>query len=361
MAGTAQTVAGIRMIGRLAMATRSVWQRTHLRMVAGLLLSMACLILLLRDLDWAQVSATLGGIRWYLLLGAVAIEFVIFWAIAARWRRFYTAATAPPTGSLFAILNVAQLANAVLPARLGPLVRIYLAGQGDSEGMARSFVTIVGEKALEGISLFLIAVWLLPYLTLGDWLHPLTWTLTGVLVVALALMIWISFRRDSVLAAITSWLFRWPRVLGPLRSAVSALEVWRSGWAVLALVGWSLLIWAMTLILYQVLLWCLDIQVPGMATVALLVFLQVGVRLPSPPGSIGVFHYLCVIALSFFGITKSVALSYGLLLHLVTFLPPSLLGLVYLARRGYSLGGLRSAAEDSASDMKHQNADGASL
>jgi uncharacterized membrane protein YbhN (UPF0104 family) len=118
------------------------------------------------------------------------------------------------------------------------------------------------------------------------------------------------------------------------------------------------LIWVITLVLYRVLLWSLDIQVPLMATVSLLVFLQVGVRLPSPPGSIGVFHYLTVVALSFFGITKSVALGYGLLLHLVTFLPPSLLGLVYLWRQGYSLGGLRAAAESSAVEIDRQTTSG---
>lgn len=349
------------MIGRLVMATRDIWRRTPFRMAVGLLLSAICLVLLLRDLDWDQVSATLGRIRWYLLLAAVTIEFAIFWGIAARWRRFYTSATAPATGRLFAILNVAQLANAVLPARLGPLVRIYLAGQGESDGMARAFTTIVGEKALEGISLFLVAAWLLPYLTLGDWLHPMTWTITGVLLVVLGVMIWIAFRREAFLGAIAPWLDRWPRLLDPLRSAVSALEVWRSRGTVLALVGWTLLIWAMTLILYQVLLWCLDIRVSIMATAVLLVFLQVGVRLPSPPGSVGIFHYLCVVALSFFGVTKSVALSYGLLLHLVTYLPPSVLGLVYLWRKGYSLAGLRSAAAGSAADMERQGADGVPL
>lgn len=349
------------MIRRFAVATRNIWRRPHLRMAVGLFLSAVCLILLLRDLDWDQVSATLGEIRWYLLLAGVGVEFLIFWAIAARWHRFFSSTSAPATGSLFGILNVAQLANAVLPARMGPLVRIYLAGHGDSDGMARALVTIVGEKALEGLSLFLIVAGLLPYLTLGDWLHPMTWTITGLLLAVLGLMIWVAFRREAFLGAITPWLIRWPRILGPLRSAVSALEVWRSGWAVLALVGWSLLIWAITLVLYQVLLWCLDIQVPVVATISLLVFLQVGVRLPSPPGSIGVFHYLCVIALSFFGVAKSVALSYGLVLHLVTFLPPSLLGLVYLARTGYGLGGLRSAAERSAAEMEEQSTGGALL
>lgn len=349
------------MIGRFTAVAQDIWRRAHLRMVLGLLLSVVCLILLLRDLDWNQVKGTLNGIRWYLLLAGVTIEFVIFWAIAARWRRFFTPATAPAAGSLFAILNVAQLANAVLPARLGPLVRIYLAGQGENEGMARAFVTIAGEKALEGLGLVLIVAVLLPYLTVGAWLHPMTWTIAGLLLLVLGLMIWVAFRPEIFLGLVTPWLGRWPRILGPLRSAVAALEVWRSGWTVLVLVAWSLLIWASTLVLYQVLLWSLDIQVPLVATVSLLVVLQVGIRLPSPPSGIGVFHYLCVLALSFYGVTKSVALSYGLLLHLVTYLPPSLLGLAYLGYKGYRLGRLRAAAESSAAEVKRRHTEGVSV
>jgi uncharacterized protein (TIRG00374 family) len=351
---------GTSVIGRTDMANQNVF-RTRLRVVAGLLFSIVCLILLLRDLDWELVRVTLSGVRWYLLLVAVGIEFILFWAIAARWQRYFTPFTTPAIGRLFAILNVAQLANAVLPARLGPLVRVYLAGQGEREGMTRALVTIVGEKALEGITLFLIAVGLLPYLALGHWLHPMTWIPVGLLLVVLGLMIGVALRREAFLGLVAPWLVRWPRLLGSIRTAVSALEVWRNGWAVLALVGWSLLVWVITLVLYQILLWSLDIQVPVIATLTLLVFLQVGVRLPSSPGSIGVFHYLCVVALSFFGVTKSVALSYGLLLHLVTYLPTSLLGLLYLSRKGYSLGRLRQAAEISAADIERQTKDGVPL
>jgi hypothetical protein len=56
-----------------------------------------------------------------------------------------------------------------------------------------------------------------------------------------------------------------------------------------------------------------------------------------------VFHYLSVVTLGLFGVEKELALSYGVLLHLVTYLPPSLLGVVYLGRSGYSLSQLRQS------------------
>ncbi|MFN2167572.1 MAG: lysylphosphatidylglycerol synthase domain-containing protein, partial [Anaerolineae bacterium] len=134
------------------------------------------------------------------------------------------------------------------------------------------------------------------------------------------------------------------RLLRAALAGLDALEVWREGRAVLTLAGWSVLIWAMTVLLNQLLLWSLNIDVPLTAPLLLLVVLQAGVRVPSSPGSIGVFHYLSVLTLTLFGVDKDLAITYGVLSHLVTYVPPSLFGLVYLARSGYSLRRLRQAA-----------------
>ena len=313
-------------------------------MVLGLLLSLVCLVLVVRDVQWEVVAATLGEVHLLLLVAAVAVEFLTFWAIAVRWHRFFSPHKAPATGRLFKILNIAQLVNAVLPAKLGPLVRAYLAGQGESSGVSFALTTIVGEKVLEGSSLLLVAVGLLPFIPLAGWQRPTTWVGAILLLVILGLMIWVAFRRRAVGGWLDSLLARWPRLLSMTHSALSALDVWRSGRSVLILIGWSLFIWAITVLLNQLLLWSLGIQVPPIAPVLVLVVLQIGIRLPSTPGNVGVFHYLSVVTLSLFGVEKNVALSYGVILHLVTYLPASLLGLLYLSRTGYSLSRLRQIA-----------------
>jgi uncharacterized protein (TIRG00374 family) len=254
-------------------------------------------------------------------------------------------------------LNIAQLVNAILPAKLGPLVRAYLAGQGEGDRVAFALTTIVGEKVLEGASLLMIALGLLPFTPLADWLRSTVWISAGLLFLLLGLMVVVASQRERVSMWTESWLVRWPRLLRLARSILLALDVWHSGWsillaldvwhsgyAVLVLLGWTLFIWAVTMLLNQLLLWSLNIHVPPVASALLLVVLQIGVRVPSSPGSIGVFHYLSVVTLSLFGVDKSVALGYGVILHLVTYLPASILGIAYLAKGGYSLRGLRQAA-----------------
>lgn len=323
------------------MAELRLRRQALLRTALGLLLSLACLVLLLRGVQWKVVEATLAQIRLPLLAVAVGVELFTFWAIAVRWQRLFLPHPAPTRGRLFEILNIAQLVNALLPAKLGPLVRAYLAGRGDSDRVAFALTTIVGEKVLEGVSLLMIALGLLPFTPLADWLQSTVWIGISLLFLLFGLFVVVASQRKRVIKWTGSWLARWPRLRSLTWSALSALDVWRNGYAVLAVLVWSLFIWAVTVLLNQLLLWSLHIQVPPVASVFLLVVLQIGVRVPSSPGSIGVFHYLSVITLSLFGVDKSVALSYGVMLHLVTYLPASLLGSVYLAKAGYSLGQLR--------------------
>ena len=332
--------------------------RSHLRTCLGVLLSLVFLALAFRDVNLHVVASTLRQVNLLLLAAAVAVELATFWAIAARWQRFFTPRVPPSSERLFEILTIAQLVNGVLPAKLGPLVRAYLAGKGEGEGVAFALTTIVSEKLVEGLSLLAIGAVLLPFVPLADWLRPATWVGATLLLAALLVVVWIAFRRETAGRWLERILARWPRLLGAARSALSALDVWRDRRAIMALAGWSVLIWGLTVLLNQLLLWSLGIDVPLVAPLLLLVVLQIGVRVPSSPGSIGVFHYLSVLTLTLFGVEKDLALSYGVLLHLVIYLPPSLLGIVYLGRSGYSLSRLRQAAGALSVAMEYQGRDG---
>jgi len=63
--------------------------------------------------------------------------------------------------------------------------------------------------------------------------------------------------------------------------------------------------------------------------------LQVGIAPPSLPGKLGVFHYLTVLALSFFGVARSAALTYALVLYAVALLSKVLVGGAWLAWLGW--------------------------
>jgi uncharacterized membrane protein YbhN (UPF0104 family) len=93
-------------------------------------------------------------------------------------------------------------------------------------------------------------------------------------------------------------------------------------------------VWVTAVLTNHLALLAFQIQLPIAASMLVLIVLQVSIALPSVPGRIGIFEYLCVLSLAVFGIARSVGFSYGILLHIVALLPSTLLGLLFLAMLG---------------------------
>ena len=68
------------------------------------------------------------------------------------------------------------------------------------------------------------------------------------------------------------------------------------------------------------------LAVPFSAAVLVQVAIGLAMILPSPPAAVGVFEGAVLIALRAYGVPRSQALPYGLVLHLVNFVPFILAG-----------------------------------
>ena len=74
-------------------------------------------------------------------------------------------------------------------------------------------------------------------------------------------------------------------------------------------------------------------------------FLVVGVALPTPGGA-GGFHLTYKIAVTqFLGADPDTAVAVALVLHAVSFVPVTILGLVFMSQDGLTLGGLKHMRE----------------
>ena len=67
------------------------------------------------------------------------------------------------------------------------------------------------------------------------------------------------------------------------------------------------------------------------------------------PGNLGTFNLACLFGLSLFGIGKTEAMSFSILLYAVTFLPIIVLGLAFVLKEGLSFKELGVESEASLS------------
>jgi len=278
------------------------------------------------------VARILAQIDWPLLALTVGFELLAWWFTAARWRRIFAPRPTPGLTRFFWALTVTQLANTILPGKIGILARILLIGE--SMGKTASLCSVALEKALEGLTLLVAFLLMVPFLGATEWLWPEVLTSAALFAIGLIVIVLVVGQRQTILRWGQQW--RWTRALvDPVAAALDTLEVTRRPLALAELLGWSALIWVLTVLQNYALLLAMDIAVPLVAVWMLTVALQVGVRVPALPASIGVFHYAAVLVLTLFGVSESAALSYAVVLHILIFLLPSVLAVGYLWRIGY--------------------------
>jgi len=319
--------------------TNGLWRQLqvrHLRVALGSGLSLLFLWLAFRDVPISQVVAAFGHVDYRFVALALALVLVSPLARAARWRLLYHPDQKGLSHLRLAeVLLIGQMLNIVVPARVGEVARIFFVGRLQGRSRARTLGTIAVEKWLDIVMLLLLLLLVPAFISLPPWFRDSRGALAAFVIAFFAAALLISYGKDWLLTLVQllshflpeSWRGRVHRAAD---LALGSLDVLRSPWVGLQLQGWSLIIWSLSILVNYVIFLALGLSLPFAAALFLLAVLQVGVAVPSAPGKLGVFHYLCILALGVFGLEKGAALGYAVLLYFVVFGPPSLLGALFL-------------------------------
>ncbi|MBC7225435.1 MAG: flippase-like domain-containing protein [Anaerolineae bacterium] len=301
------------------------------RWLPGLAIGGIACLLLLREVDWAGVAATLGGMRVPWALAALLASVATVVAKALRWRSL-----AGPKGKqvgvrAFVAMELAGLLlNQALPAHLGDGARAFLLGRAQQAyGEAASSVLV--EKAMDSLVLLALLGALLPFVPFPPWLRAgglafglgFLVALAGLLVLGL-----VPLERAVPWVPLRAWLEGKELLLG---MRVGLRWYWRA-WAPWA---WTLLVWLLGGLTNGLAFWALGLPLGGVAAALVLAVLYLGRAIPQPPAQVGVFQVLCIAALAPFGVPREEALGFGILLHLVVLIPLALGGLWGLGYAGH--------------------------
>jgi len=320
--------------------------RRDWRFWLGLLLGVISIGWLVYSVDWTEVGAALREMdyRWVALALALNLSSVPLRAF--RWRLIFRRYSAPPFGTLTRAMLIGQAVNVLAPARLGDLVRATLAGTSST---TYALGTLAVEIALDLLMLAALVILLLSQVSLPAWWRGSGEALLMTAAVALIVVAALVVTRRWLARFLTSLQRRWQhrllqRVLEAARQALHSLDV-LGGPALFATLACSVLIWCLYTSVNFVLLQAVGVEPSLLAALFLLAVLQLGVAVPSSPGRIGVYHYLCIQALAVFGVSDARALTYALVLHLISVVVPMILGGGLAWQLGVSLVPQKAEAE----------------
>jgi uncharacterized protein (TIRG00374 family) len=309
------------------------------RAAIGVAISVVALFLVVRSVDLGAAWSTLQRAepRWVaLLLAFVGVDVILR---ALRWRALLAPVAKVSVRATLGSLLVGYLANNVLPARLGELVRSH--DLGERTGISRSTIlgTIVVERVVDTVVVVAIAA--LAILVLSVRGIVASAVLVGLAVSALLVVgigVGIAAHRLPGADRLRTFVSRWPRVHDLLRRLRAGLRVASDlrtmGMAVLLSVG----SWSATVLAFAAAAQAIGIE-PTMGQAALLAAgTNLATAIPAAPGYVGTFELAAVTIAGSVGIAAEPALAFAVLVHATTLLLTSVGGAV-----AFLLGGRRRA------------------
>jgi glycosyltransferase 2 family protein len=303
-----------------------------LRIVVALILTAGAVWLSFRNIDLAELGKAFGRVRWLWALTAAANTVFSVYALGWRWEILLRPQTRIPLGKLFRFNILSQTVNIAAPARMGEFVRAYLVSKEGGASVAFTLGTILVERLLDAF--VFAAAWIVTpaLMAVSGTFAPrsafrVLFFLPALILISFA--VWPKlFQRAAVFGVRLFPSKIRERILRIVQQALEAFATLRRTRTSTVLVAWTI-----GLIFSQILtnLFIFKaVRLPlglGPALIVLLA-IQVSSLPPSAPGKIGVFEYAVILALAFFGIARSEALTYGLILHVTVFLPKIALGLI---------------------------------
>ena len=286
------------------------------RALLGLAISAVAVVLVVRQVDLGAAWAVLRAAAPAWVAASLACIVVDVALRALRWRALLAPVARLPLPSVAASLLVGYLANNVLPARLGELVRSH--HLGDRTGVSRASVlgTVVVERIVDTGVLVTIASAAIVVLSVRGLVASavlLGLAATGLLVAGLALAL-VAHRlpyAGSVIAAIE----RRPAVARAAARLRGGLAVAGRPRTMAGAIGWSVAAWAATIVAFAAAGQAIGVELTWGQAALLAAGVSLVTAIPAGPGYVGTFELAAVEIARAVGIAPDSAFALALLVH----------------------------------------------
>ncbi|WP_162532174.1 lysylphosphatidylglycerol synthase transmembrane domain-containing protein [Candidatus Scalindua japonica] len=317
--------------------------------IAGILISFICSWLFVRKIEWTSLGMAFREARYIYIFPTIIILFVNYYLRAIRWEVLLSPVKKISIVNLFSVVVIGFMANNLLPARLGEVIRPAMIARKEKIKISTLFATIVMERIFDVLGIIVIASLLFYFLPSEtdsqSIIHQLKkWSVIMAFfgICAITSMFLLSLYPEKAGAVFEKMLFVFPHnlrdtLVNLLHSFVSGLQIFDHKTKLIWVGILSLIIWFFNAASVYVLCYSFSIGLSFAGACFVIVCLALAVALPQAPGFIGVFHIATQKSLNVFDVSISSAQSFAILLWAISVIPVTIAGLLFLWREGMSL------------------------
>jgi uncharacterized protein (TIRG00374 family) len=307
-----------------------------LRALVGAAISIAALWLVLGGTDLAKTGDVLrsADLRWVAFAALLTSLDLGFRAL--RWQRLLRPIASVRYPPMLGYLLLGYLANNILPARLGELVRSHYLGDREGISRASALGTVVVERVVDLVAVIAIASAALLVLSVRGVVASAVAVGAGVTALFLVVLaVGIVAHRLPGLDRLRALVERYPRVADLGRSLQDGLSVAARP----RTVGEAILVsgasWTMAILAYAAAGQALGIEL-SMGQAALMASgVALASAVPAGPSNLGTFELAARELGRAVGVEPSSALALGVLVHVLILVVTSVGGAIAFARLGW--------------------------
>lgn len=325
--------------------------RKRIAIAVGLLVSLVFLWLALGKLKPEDFFASLQNVQiGWVLLGAI-VYFGAVLVISLRWQFLLRPIQYVPLLDLARIVCVGYMGNNVYPLRAGEALRIYLLKRNHGVPVPRSTTVVIVERVFDGlVMLAFIFTALLSVQTQSDAINKVA-TFAAPLFFIAMLVFFILAAQPNLLRRFVGLITRLlPGRLHEIAEHLSeevihGLEALRSPVNLIGAIISSFLSWGVEALVYWIVMRAFNLDLPYAAALLVVGTVNLAGLLPAAPGNVGVYEFFVGVVLTTLGIADATATAYAIVVHLVIWLPVTLLGFILLTRMGMTWSSVGKAKE----------------
>jgi uncharacterized protein (TIRG00374 family) len=288
-----------------------------------------------------SLADAFAQVQWEWVAAAIGWNLLSVVARSMSWNTVIEQATPPPHPAfrhVFAAFSVGLFANAVLPGRIGELARVAVLRPrfGDRKGTSATLVgTVFAHRIFDLPPTIALIVYVFLAAEIPTWadLSLEVFVVVGLLLLLVAFLMARRHQANEVVG------------LGPVRRLVRmarfGLAVMHEPVAAAVAMTCQMIGWLCQLLAVYTAMRAFHIHSPLSAAALVLMLMNVATVFPLWPGNVGLVQLAVAAPLAQYGVSRANALAFGIGLQAIEASVGIGLGLLFLAREGFSYASLK--------------------
>lgn len=330
------------------------------RKIVALIITIALLGIIFYKINWHELISTFKDFNFKNMIYIVPLYVLTLYLRGIRWKALLLNNPKYSILHLGEVFTVGSMLNIFLPARAGDVYRAYYLGSVKEEKKMKVFGSIILERTLDGICVFLILLAAVLMYFREQWILNLAYGI-GTLFIGSLLVFYLIFKFnkiDLICKKSTGLAEKLPsKISQPLKSFIikicSYINSFMEGFEVLdnfkcTIIAFltSLIIWGIECYVAYLIVDSFDLGLRFAAGLFVISLISFSTMLPSTSVFLGPYQYAYILALGIFHIQKSTALAVSTVHQAILMLMLTAIGGFYLMKFNISINDIKKLKEN---------------